>query len=693
MPATRAKGQAIRGSVRRKLLTLALLPLALVLPLALAGLTVWGASFTYEQLYIKVNTDLAVAHDLFKRIQRDHLDRLARLSDSYRFRSAIAGGDRAMVQQLITQVEREAAFSYLRLIPVEDLDDADHASPGVGIELLGPREMQALDPALAASVRLPLIQTRRASPTQRTTEDRAMLIRARHPVANADGTVAGVLDGGVLLNNNFAFVDAIRDLVYGPGSLPTGSIGTVTVFLDDVRISTNVPRRAGERALGTRVSQEVRRAVLDKGETWINRAFVVNDWYISAYEPIVDINGDRVGILYAGYLEAPFRTALWKALGLALLLLVGLLALYAVLAIRGAKSIFRPVEKMSQVVRATHLDQSLRVGKVESRDELGELAGEFDAMLDRIEQQTAQLQTWAAQLEEKVDERTTELQQRNEQLQRTINVLRETRRKLVTAEKLAALGELTAGVAHEINNPTQVMLGNLDVLVAQLGDRLDPVRPEIDLIIEQIYRIQAIIEKLVKYARPDEYAGYLTQLDVNQVIRDTTALITHMQKKRAFRLKLELDATQRVTINEQELQQVLVNLASNAVHALPELGGEITLSSVDWEDLGVCISVTDNGSGMDEDQRSQIFNPFYSTRLAGEGTGLGLSVSYGLVRRYGGDITVASRPGVGTRFKVWLKTEPDIIEDAESIAEQLQAFEAEGEAFDGLDSGSRSSKS
>ena len=141
---------------------------------------------------------------------------------------------------------------------------------------------------------------------------------------------------------------------------------------------------------------------------------------------------------------------------------------------------------MSRVVRATHLDQSLRVGKVESRDELAELAHEFDAMLDRIEQQTAQLQTWAGQLEEKVDERTTELQQRNDELQRTINVLRETRRKLVTAEKLAALGELTAGVAHEINNPTQVMLGNLDVLVAQLGDRLEPVRPEIDLIIEQI---------------------------------------------------------------------------------------------------------------------------------------------------------------------------------------------------------------
>ena len=502
-----------------------------------------------------------------------------------------------------------------------------------------------------------------------------MLIRARQPVVNADGSTDIMLDGGVLLNNNFTFVDTIRDLVYGPGSLPAGSIGTVTVFLDDVRISTNVPRLAGERALGTRVSEEVSRAVLDRGETWINRAFVVNDWYISAYEPIVDLAGRRVGILYAGYLEAPFRAALWKTLGLVLLLVIGLLALYAVLAIRGAKSIFRPVEKMSQVVRATRSGRTLRVGTVESEDELAELAREFDAMLDRLGQHAAEMQRWAEQLEEKVAERTAELQQRNDELQRTITVLRETRRKLVTAEKLAALGELTAGVAHEINNPTQVMLGNLDVLVSELGDRLDPVRPEIDLVIEQIYRIQAIVEKLLKYARPGDYAGYLTTVDVNQVVRDIAALTSPMQKQRSFRLRFELQATRSITINEQELQQVLVNLLSNAVHALPQLGGEIVIATGDWEGRGVCITVADNGSGMDEGQCSQIFNPFYSTKRQGEGTGLGLSVSYGLIRRYGGDITVSSRPGAGSRFTVWLHTEPEIVEDAETIAEQLHAVE------------------
>ncbi len=673
MQHAKSLARTIRSSVRHKLLTLALLPVAIVLPIALAGLTAWGASFTYEQLYIKVNTDLAVAHDLFMRIQRDQLTHLARLSESYAFRDAIERSDLSSAERLVERLKNTAGFSFLRVIPAQDA--TRHMASRVGIEILDAQTLRSIDPQLADRVRLPLLQTRRARPTERTVEDRAMVIRAHHPVANINGRIDYVLDGGVLLNNNFTFVDRIRDLVYGPGSLPAGSIGTVTVFLDDVRISTNVPRVAGSRALGTRVSEEVSRAVLDGGDKWINRAFVVNDWYISAYEPIIDSSGNRVGILYAGYLEAPFRAALWQTLGMVLLLLIGLLALYALLAIRSAKSIFRPVERMSRVVRATRLGEAQRVGTVESQDELSELAREYDPMLDRLEEHAADIQEWDERLEDKVAERTAELQQRNDELQRTITVLRDTRRQLVTAEKLAALGEITAGVAHEINNPTQVMLGNLDVLMSELGDRLDPVRGEIDLVVEQIYRIQAIVEKLLKYARPGEYAGYLEPVDVNHVADDTVSLVSHMRKQRAFEIDLDLAATQTVTINAQELQQVLVNLISNAVHALPEAGGKIRLSTEDWDGHGVCIVVADSGSGMTPDQCSRIFNPFYSTKPEGKGTGLGLSVSYGLIRRYGGDITVQSEPGRGSVFRVWLLAEPRLTEDAETIAEQLHAAE------------------
>jgi two-component system NtrC family sensor kinase len=124
-------------------------------------------------------------------------------------------------------------------------------------------------------------------------------------------------------------------------------------------------------------------------------------------------------------------------------------------------------------------------------------------------------------LEVKVAERTRELREKNERLEKTIALLRQTRRRLVTAEKLAAVGELTAGIAHEINNPIAVMLGNMDVLIDELGEHARPLKTEIDLIIEQIYRIRAIVDKLLQYSRPSEYAGYVEEVDVNRLIEDT----------------------------------------------------------------------------------------------------------------------------------------------------------------------------
>src|SRR5687768_2794105 len=120
----------------------------------------------------------------------------------------------------------------------------------------------------------------------------------RRAARRPPGGAPAALVGGILLNQNLEFIDTINDLVYQSASLPEGSQGTATLFLDDVRISTNVRLFEGRRALGTRVSAAVRSAVMDEGRTWLDSAFVVNDWYISAYEPLVDSYGKRVGMLY-----------------------------------------------------------------------------------------------------------------------------------------------------------------------------------------------------------------------------------------------------------------------------------------------------------------------------------------------------------------------------------------------------------
>ena len=296
-------------------------------------------------------------------------------------------------------------------------------------------------------------------------------------------------------------------------------------------------------------------------------------------------------------------------------------------------------------------------------------------MLDLLQERSEQIQEWASHLEIKVAERTAELERKNHDLLKTIDVLRKTREQLVLAEKMAALGELTAGVAHEINNPAQVILGNLDVVIEATGPHLQPVGEEVELIIQQVYRIQDIINNLLQYARPGEYSGYLEKVDVNTVINNTVKLLQHMRNSYSFELELDLEAGRNVRINQQELEQVLVNLMVNAIHAANSETGKVCVASRDWGEKGVVILIKDNGPGMDEEQISRIFNPFYSTKQQGEGTGLGLSLSYGLIRRYGGNITVKSTPGSGAEFYVWLLTQPVLVGDEETISEQLQEFE------------------
>lgn len=676
-------------TIRYKILFIVLFPILIIIPIAFIFAIIWGKNFTYEQLFLKVNTDLSVSHNIFQRIQKDYLNSLKSLSNSYTFRTAFQAENKSSYQQQVDLLKHSHGFAYLKLYMIDpqfkgqqslrqssSLLKALQGEPHVGIEIFSTEELQKISKDLAQQVHLPLIKTERARCTYKTIEDRAMMIRALYPIKDKDDTVIALLDGGLLLNENKTFVDAIRDLVYAPGNLPPDSIGTVTVFLDDIRINTNVSLK-GERALGTRVSNEVRTQVLDNGKTWIDRAFVVSDWYISSYEPITDVDGKRVGMLYAGFLETPFRDALWKALGIFIFFTFILMLVSILLAIRGAQSIFSPIETISKVIKSTQKGKIRRVGAIQSKDEIGLLATEFDAMLEQLEHREKIIQENANELENKVIERTTELQKKNDDLSRTIQLLRETRQQLVIAEKLAALGEFTAGVAHEINNPTAVILGNLDIMITQLGDAVAPVQDEIDIAIEQVYRIKDIINNLLQYARPNEYAGYIQPIDINELVKNSLKLIKHLQNEKEFVIEQDLQATHWIEINSQECQQVLINLIVNAVHAISSSDGHIRIQSKNWDNKGIVLSVKDNGVGIAKEVQQQIFNPFFSTKETGEGTGLGLSVSYSLIRRYGGNITVESSLGKGSEFCLWILSESKIMVDEEAIREQLHAIETE----------------
>jgi two-component system NtrC family sensor kinase len=153
---------------------------------------------------------------------------------------------------------------------------------------------------------LRLIPTPKAKPVEKVEETFGMILKSAHPVIDFNGEVLGVLAGGILLNRNYEIVDRIKNIVFKDAKYRGKEMGTATIFLGDVRISTNVMDKEGKRAIGTRVSTEVYEQVLVKGLPWIQRAFVVEDWYITAYEPIRDIQDKIVGILYVGLLESKY---------------------------------------------------------------------------------------------------------------------------------------------------------------------------------------------------------------------------------------------------------------------------------------------------------------------------------------------------------------------------------------------------
>lgn len=455
----------------------------------------------------------------------------------------------------------------------------------------------------------------------------------------------GALVGGVLLNKNLDFIDTINALVYREQSLPEGSKGTATLFLDDVRISTNVRLFENVRALGTRVSAIVRNRVLEDGNLWLDRAFVVNDWYISGYEPIVDSFGNRVGMLYVGFLETPFRTAkIVSALTISILFL--LIALISVpIFLRWAGRIFLPLERMTQTIERVEAgDLTARNRLDDQTGEIAQVAGHLDHLLDQLSERDKELREWGESLEVKVEERTRDLSDANQKLAQTTE-------RLIMSEKLAAVGEITAGIAHEINNPIAVIQGNLEVARSQLGETAKEVKTEFDLIDDQVYRIGSIVSKLLQFARPNEYSGAANHITPSSVVRDCLVLTRHQIDAAGITTTTDITSDAEVVMARTELQQVVVNLILNAIHAMPQ-GGSLSLSVYD-QDSSVMIKVHDSGAGIPSDIVARIFDPFFTTKQA-QGTGLGLSISQTLVTRAGGQITVKSEVGVGSIFEIRL---------------------------------------
>ena len=503
-------------------------------------------------------------------------------------------------------------------------------------QIVSRAELLKEGPDLADRAYFTFIPTAMAAERSEDHEENGMMLKAASPVEDESGTLLGVLYGGVLFNRNYDLVDRVKDIVYKGEKYKDKDIGTATIFQSDLRISTNVLNDQGRRAVGTRVSREVNDAVLRNGRHWVDRAFVVNEWYITAYEPIKDIDGRIVGMLYVGMLEKPYVDLRNRVMGtfavLAGLCIFFLLTLLAFIAANITRPLGVMVEATDKIAKG---DLDHRVD-IDRRDEIGQLAGSFNRMTEDLKRANEGLTQWGRVLEKRVEERARELQ--------TMQAV------MIQSEKLASLGKMAAGVAHEINNPLTSILIQTHLLL----ETCEPGNPSLEnltLIADETSRCAEIVKGLLEFARMTP--AQPTKADVNDIVERSIQLLEKQASVRNIKIVKALDLSlPSIDLDKNKMQQVFSNLIINACDAMAG-GGTLTITSRLGPDRRqIEILFADTGMGIPEENIHKLFDPFFTTKSAG--TGLGLAVSYGIIQQRGGKIGVRSEVGQGSVFIVIL---------------------------------------
>jgi len=505
-----------------------------------------------------------------------------------------------------------------------------------GTAIVSEQELLKESPELAAQAAMDITLTPLAKPYGAKRETSGMMLKSAVPVADENGRLLGVLVGGILLNRNFEIVDKIKQIVHEGEVYKGQEIGTATIFQGDLRISTNVKNQDGSRAISTLVSEEVDNAVVKGGRRWVGEAFVVNAWYLSAYEPIRDIEGKIIGILYVGILRQPFNDILWNTLAMFAGIAAGGILLLVAIAALQARRISHPLKTLENAARQIADGDFNRDVVVHAPAEIEDLARSINRMAKKLEAEKSELEQWGATLEKRVAERSEEIRKIHSQLFRS--------------DKLASLGKLAAGVAHEINNPLTGILANSSLLLEDLPSD-DPRREDVDIIVRETIRCREIVKRLLDFARQTKPQKKLT--DVNALIDNILLLVRNQTSFRNITISKDLaEGLPQILCDIDQIQQVFINIILNSAEAMTGGGSLSVATAAPAGSEFLTVMIADTGPGIPEEVRERIFDPFFTTKE--HGTGLGLSISYGIVEQHGGNITVDSTLGKGSTFTVQL---------------------------------------
>ena len=608
----------------------------------LVGLRLIGTGII-GQAQDKVKNDLNSAREIYRGVTEDLKDVVRFTSLRFFMKDAILGRDIERLQGELASIRAAESLDVLTLTDREgrvvvrarnwsvvgDGQSGDEfvseilSGKGVvGGTVIVPREELIKEGAdLAEQAYIKFVATPKAKASAKTEETSGMMIKAAAGVLGYDGRLIGVLYGGKLLNRNYELVDKVKETVYQGVKYKGKDIGTATIFQGDLRVSTNVKREDGSRAIGTRVSKEVYERVLEKGLPWIDRAFVVNNWYISAYEPIKNIKGQIIGVLYVGVLEEKFTDMRGRAVAVFLAITCGGMLAALVVSSFLAQGVSRPIKRL---VYASHQwgkgNLNHRV-KSTSKDEIGELAETFNLMASSLKERDDKLREYTSQ-------------------------------QIMKSERLATLGQLAAGVAHEVNNPLGAVLMYTHLALEDLEGK-DSTRNNLEKAVAEASRCRDIVKGLLDFARQTE--PKVEQRDLNETLERTLGLV---EKQALFQnVKLTKDfcsSLPEIFIDIGQMQQVFTNIVLNAAEAM-EGKGELTVATrMAGDTEHIEIEFSDTGCGIPAENQEKIFDPFFTTKEVGHGTGLGLAVSHGIIAKHRGTIEVKSEPGKGTTFIIRL---------------------------------------
>jgi two-component system NtrC family sensor kinase len=640
-------GAAIKGSIRIPIAIRLILSFLLIIVVSNLIFTIVGSRIIGNRIVAeaqeKVGRDLNSAREIYLS-KLNHLNDVVRLTaDRFYIKDALIAGD---IDRFAEELVRVKVSENLDLLTITDPsgsvllranninlsgDSQFHNElvaevvarnvPVAGTIIMPIEDLRLESQLLVDQAHFIFIDTPMARARSASEETSGMMLEAAAPIFDYQNNLIGILYGNILLNRNYEIVDEIKRTVFQDLQYKNQDIGTATIFQDDLRISTNVKNGDGTRAIGTRVSEEVYNQVVLNGKPYIGRAYVVNNWYITAYEPIKSIDHKIIGILYVGILEQKYVDIRQETVLVFLAITIAGALVSMVLAYFISRSISLPINRLvsasGEIARGNLETRVL----IRSNDELGELAETFNTMASALKER---------------DEKLKEF----------------TKSKIMESERLALIGQLSANVAHELNNPLQGIVTYSHLLLEELP-KDDPARDSLEKIVTQANRSRDIIRGLLDFSRqrkPDK-----TLCDVTSVLKGCVALLEKQALFHNVQIITNLDEKLPLTIiDPSQIERVFINMIINAADAM-DANGRLNLATrFDPVDRNIEVEFKDTGHGIPKENMERIFDPFFTTKDTGRGVGLGLAISFGIIKEHNGTISVESEVGKGTTFTVRL---------------------------------------